>query len=280
MNDLRRTIASAVALSGVGIHSGGATTLTFCPGDGRGIVFRRTDLPDRPELTVALARVTGTERHVVLADGTVSVSTVEHVLAAVWALRVDDLVIELDGTEIPAMDGSAAPFVEALLSSGLVPAEGVPHVLRPDHPLSLREGGSVYSVAPGTGLRVGVTVEWDHPLIGRQQGCFDITPECFAAELAGARTFGFRREAEELRRRGLAGGATSENAIILTDVGTEGGAFRWSDEPLRHKVVDLVGDLALLGARLDADIVAIRPGHTGNVALVRALAQRSTNPEA
>ena len=280
MSDPRQTIATTVALSGVGIHSGITTTLTFRPGDGRGVVFRRVDLPGHPELTAGVEQVRSSARQVVLADGAACVHTVEHVLAAVWALRVDDLVIELDGAEVPGVDGSAAPFVEALRANGFVATKGAPHVVRLDRPLRVHEGSSVYTVAPRAGLRLGVTIEWNHPLIGRQHRCFDIPPECFAAELAGARTFGFRRDADELRRAGLAGGVTTENAIILSDLGVEGGAFRWPDEPLRHKVVDLVGDLALLGARLEAEIVALRPGHTGNVALVKALAKRSTKPEA
>jgi UDP-3-O-[3-hydroxymyristoyl] N-acetylglucosamine deacetylase/3-hydroxyacyl-[acyl-carrier-protein] dehydratase len=137
----------------------------------------------------------------------------------------------------------------------------------------VREGDAVYHVTPREGLRLTVTIEWDHPLIGRQSGCYDVTPETFATELAAARTFGFEREAEELRERGLARGASPETAIVLTDQGVNGAELRWPDEFVRHKATDILGDLALLGGRLHADVVAFRPSHAGNVALARAISR-------
>ena len=148
---------------------------------------------------------------------------------------------------------------------------GEPVVYRVRTPFHLTEGDATYLVAPAAGLRLTTTVEWAHPLIGRQSGSYDVSPEGFARELAGARTFGFLREAEALRARGLALGAAPESTLILTEDGLVGGALRWPDEFVRHKAGDIVGDLALLGGRVQAHVVATKPSHQGNIALARWL---------
>lgn len=268
----RWSIARAVAVSGTGIHTGAATTLTFRPaGAGEGIVFRRTDLAGQPRIPALADQVSSVERRTVLAAGDATVSTVEHVLAAVAAHRVDDVLIDLDGPEPPNGDGSAKPFFDALAQGGIAENGGSPGGLRVSAPLVVREGDATYVAAPHDGLRLTVTIEWPHPLIGRQSGCYDIVPERFAVELAAARTFGFLAEAEALKAKGLGRGAGTESAIVLSDSGVVGTTLRWPDEFVRHKATDLLGDLALLGGRLDAAVTAFRPSHQGNLALVRAL---------
>lgn len=187
-------------------------------------------------------------------------------------MGLDDIVIELDGPEPPALDGSFAPFVEGLRGAGVVEQAGAPVEWRLQRPLTVECGDSRYRAEPFEGFRVGVSVEWDHPAIGRQAGQWDVTPDTFARELAPARTFGLIREVEALRARGLALGASYTNAIALDDHGVVGTTLRWPDEFVRHKAGDLVGDLALLGGRLHADVTAERPGHQGNVKLARAIA--------
>jgi UDP-3-O-[3-hydroxymyristoyl] N-acetylglucosamine deacetylase/3-hydroxyacyl-[acyl-carrier-protein] dehydratase len=206
-----------------------------------------------------------------LGEGDVAVETVEHLLAAAGALQIDDLTVELDGPEPPIGDGSFAPYLDALAEAGIVEQPGEPVVYRVTVPFHLAEGEASYVVAPAPALRLTATVEWPHPLIGRQSGSYDITPESFARELAGARTFGFLREAEALRARGLALGAALESTLILTEDGLAGGALRWPDEFVRHKAGDIVGDLALLGGRVQAHVVATKPSHQGNIALARWL---------
>ena len=270
----RRSITRPVELSGTGLHTGAKTRLTFRPGEpGRGIQFRRTDQPGRPEISARHDQVSAAERRTVLGQGESSVSTVEHVLAAALAHGLDDLVVELDGPEPPNGDGSAKSFFETLAEAGIATREGEPTEVRLAAPLTVREGDARYVVAPSEALRLTVTVEWPHPLIGRQSGCFDITPDRFGAELAAARTFGFLAEGEELRQKGLARGASPQAAILLSATGVEGTTLRWPDEFVRHKAVDLLGDLALLGGTLRADVVAYRPSHEGNLALVRAIAR-------
>ncbi len=268
----RRSIARPAKVAGTGIHTGAQTTVTFRPGAaGEGIAFRRTDLPNQPRIPALAEHVSGVERCTTLAAGDATLSTVEHVLAAVAAHGLDDVLIDVDGPESPNGDGSAQPFFEALAGAGLAELDGAPTEFRVQAPLTIREGEATYLVAPRETLRLTVTIEWPHPLIGRQSGCYDISPERFGADLAAARTFGFVAEAETLKAKGLGKGARPDSAILLSESGLAGGKLRWPDEFVRHKAADLVGDLALLGGRLYAEIVAFRPSHQANVALVRAL---------
>jgi len=193
------------------------------------------------------------------------------VLAAAYANEIDDLIVEVNGPEPPVGDGSARSFFEAIEHAGVREGESAKTVVRVSESKTFVEGDAKYVVAPNDQLRVTVTIEWEHPNVGRQSGCYDISKESFAESLAGARTFGFEKEVHELHRRGLAQGASEETVIVLTETGIFGPALRWPDEFVRHKAVDLVGDLALLGARIAADIVAFRPNHKGNVALARLI---------
>jgi UDP-3-O-[3-hydroxymyristoyl] N-acetylglucosamine deacetylase/3-hydroxyacyl-[acyl-carrier-protein] dehydratase len=258
------------------MHTGAPVRLTFAPaGPGAGIVFRRTDLDGAPEVAARLASVTGIERRTTLAGGGAEVHTVEHVLAAAVALRVDDLRIELSGPEAPILDGSFAPFLAALRSAGPVEHGGDADEFTVREAFTVAEGDSSYLVGPAPDLRLTATIDFPHPLIGRQSGTWDVTDAVFEAELAGARTFGFTRELEALRARGLIGGGTLENAIVLDEARVVGTTLRWPDEFLRHKAGDIVGDLALVGGRIRAHVVANKPSHRGNVALGHAIRQRA-----
>lgn len=268
----RRTIASAASLHGIGLHTGAETTLTCLPApSGNGIVFRRIDLPDRPEIPARVEQVEATERRTAIGRGEATIHTVEHVLAAVAGTECDDLIIELDGPEPPILDGSFLPWVDLLEGAGFVEQEGEPTWIDVDKPLTVTEGESSYVVAPAGELRVTATIEWDHPLIGRQAGTYDLTPESFRRELAPARTFGFMTEVATLQAQGLLRGASHASAVALSETDVLGTTLRWSDEFVRHKAGDIVGDLALVGGRIRAHIVAHRPSHRGNVALARAL---------
>jgi UDP-3-O-[3-hydroxymyristoyl] N-acetylglucosamine deacetylase/3-hydroxyacyl-[acyl-carrier-protein] dehydratase len=269
----RRSVKQPVSLSGIGLHTGAATVATFLPAPaGTGLLFRRCDLPGRPEIPVRLTEVAAVERRTALGQGASTIHTVEHLLAAVAAHQIDDLVVELTGPEPPILDGSVQPYFEALGRAEPVDVGGDAPVLTVQAPFTVTDGDASYVVAPAKALRLTVTIEWPHPLIGRQTGSFDVTPEAFARELAPARTFGFASEVEQLKAKGLIQGATADNAIVLDERGVTGGRpLRWPDEFLRHKAADIVGDLALTGARVRAHIIATRPSHSGNVALARAL---------
>ena len=271
----RRTIGQRASVSGTGLHTGARTEVTFVPAaPGQGIVFRRVDLPGAPAVPARLSEVAAVERRTALGAGAVTIDTVEHLLAAVAAHEIDDLTIELAGPEPPIGDGSVQPYFEALARAGIVEVAGEPLVLTVAAPFTVTEGDASYVVAPARELRLTVAIEWPHPLIGRQAGSYTVTPATFAAELARARTFGFAGEAAALQAKGLIKGASAASAIVLDERGlADGGALRWPDEFVRHKAADILGDLALLGGRVRAHIVATRPSHAGNITLARALAR-------
>ena len=275
----RQTIARAVSLSGVGLHLGRTCALTFRPAEpGVGIVFRRLDLANAPEIPARVDSAVERERHTVLGMDETALHTVEHVLAAVAGLGIDDLVVELDASEPPILDGSAAPFVAALRSAGVIAHGGAVEWLDLDAPVRLTYGDSVYEAHPAAAFSLDVEIGFDHPLVGAQRGTYLVTPETFAEELAPARTFGFVREVEALRARGLIQGASTSNAVVLDDTGVVDGALRWSDEFVRHKALDCVGDLALAGRRMRVRVVAHRPSHRGTIRFVRALVAAARPP--
>ncbi len=272
----RRTVRAPVSLTGVGIHSGKESRVTFTPAAaGAGVAFRRTDLDGGPLIPARLDRVSAVERRTALAANGAEVHTVEHLLAAVTALAIDDLTIDVTGPEPPILDGSFRPFLEALGKAGPVEHGGVAEEFIVRDAFAVSEGESSYLVGPAPGLTLSTTIEFPHPLIGRQSGTYEITPQVFATELAPARTFGFLKEVEALRAKGLIGGGTVDNAIVLDEHKVVSGPLHWPDEFVRHKAADILGDLALVGGRIRAHIVATRPSHRGNVALGRAIRQRA-----
>ena len=224
-----------------------------------------------PRIRAHVSEVSGSDRNTQLGKGDQSVHTVEHVLAAVAGLGIDDVTIDMDGPEPPILDGSAAPFLAALSEAGLASLDGEPEFLDLREPVRIIDGASVYEAYPCDRLELDVTIEFPHPLIGKQSRRFTVTEESFATELSRARTFGFVHEVESLRAKGLIKGASLENAVVLDDTDVLSGDLRWSDEFVRHKAMDCVGDLALAGARVRARIVAVKPSHRGTITLVREL---------
>ena len=268
----RFTVKEASTLEGIGLHLGEPCRLTFKPApSGQGILLKRVDLDGAAPIRATVDQVIETERRTQLGSGDNTVHTVEHVLAAVAALGIDDLTIEMDGPEPPILDGSAGPFFDSLSKSGLAALEGQPEILTLTEPVRIIDGESVYEAFPSSGLELDVTIEFPHPLIGRQSTKICVDRNSFEKELSGARTFGFVREVEWLRSRGLIKGASVDNAIVLDDTKIVSGPLRWSDEFVRHKAMDCIGDLALTGARVHAKIVAVKPSHRGTVTLVREL---------
>jgi UDP-3-O-[3-hydroxymyristoyl] N-acetylglucosamine deacetylase/3-hydroxyacyl-[acyl-carrier-protein] dehydratase len=261
-------------LEGIGLHLGLHCRITFRPApEGTGIVFRRIDLPGAPEIPARVENAALSERRTQLVGAApgAEMHTVEHVLAAVVATEIDDLIIDVDGPEPPVLDGSAGPFFNALVGAGV--AQGV----QPAEYLELREsvrvidGASVYEAHPAADLRLEVTIDFPHPLIGRQQGRYVVDQAAFGRDLAAARTFGFMHEVDELRAKGLIRGASTANAVVLGDAGVIDTTLRWPDEFVRHKAMDCVGDLALAGRRVRAHLTAFRPSHRGTITLVREM---------
>lgn len=275
MDETRQnTVKSSVSFQGIGTHTGAAVTLTIQPAEpGYGRVFTRTDLDPQVDIPATLDHVFSTELGTTLAAGEARVATVEHVLAALAALEIDNARIEINGPECPIADGSFRPFHEALSGAGIQEQDAAAEIIEVLGPVQISErNGPSYVAMPDAGLRVSGTLDFEHKVIGRRFGSYELLGDAFARDIAPARTFGFEHEADELRARGLALGSSLDNAVVIGPDGVlnpEG--LRFDDEFLRHKVGDLLGDLALLGARLRAHIVADRPSHAGNVALAKAL---------
>jgi UDP-3-O-[3-hydroxymyristoyl] N-acetylglucosamine deacetylase/3-hydroxyacyl-[acyl-carrier-protein] dehydratase len=268
----RNTIAGAASIEGVGLHLGVDCRMTFMPApSGSGIAFKRTDLPGSPMIRAHVDTAVLTERQTQLGTDPVSVHTVEHVLAAVGAMEIDDLIIEISGPEPPIADGSAKPFLDVLMSVGVKKQPGAVHYLDLKEPVRFKDGSSEYEAFPASELELDVLIDFPHKMIGLQHGTYRMSPERFASELAPARTFGFVAEVEALRARGLIRGASTKNAVVLDDSGVVDTTLRWPDEFVRHKAMDCVGDLTLAGGRVRAKIVARRPSHRGTVQLVRAI---------
>ena len=266
------TLARDISLSGVGVHSGEPVRLTLRPSETGTLVFRRADLGGR-EGTLAGAVFEALNSTNVVTAG-FKVRTVEHLLATLSANGVGSAVIELDGEEVPIGDGSALPFVRALGDAGMRRlADHAPGV-RIARPFAVSDGGASLVLEPPVedgALDLAYTIEYPHPAIGRLSSSLRLSPESFAREIAPARTFGFLADVEELHRRGLALGASYDNTVVLDARAVAGGALRFPDEFVRHKLLDLTGDLALLGRPLAARATAFKAGHRLHVEAVRFL---------
>ena len=263
----RRTLARPAARQGVGVHSGQPCRVRLLPAPlGAGVVFRtpQGDVPARLEFLES-----GVQR-TVLRCGAAQVSTVEHLLAACWALGVDDLLVAVDGPELPILDGSAKPWVQALQQARIIEAGGEATPLRVRRAVEVREGARSMRLEPDGRLVLAVEIAFAEPGIGRQAGVFRMAPEPFAHAIAPARTFGPAAALPALRAQGLARGASLANTVAFAKGGVlNARGLRFPDEPLRHKVLDLLGDLALLGRPLAARLDARQPGHALTHALLR-----------
>lgn len=269
------TLRRPVSLSGVGLHSGCRSTITLRPAaPDTGILWRRIDLPGCPVIEAVPHNVVNTQRCTVIGAGGAVVRTVEHVMSALRGLGVDNCVIDIDQEEPPVGDGSAAVFVAMIQEAGLQ-EQPVPRVRRTlTEPVFVQEGASHIIALPHDRLSIACVFANDHghPAFSHQFAEFDIEPECYAQEVAPARTMGFLHEIEALRKQGLALGGDMETAVVIGQdrILTP---MRYADEFVRHKILDLVGDLALLG-HFTARVVAIRPSHRVNTLLTRQIAER------
>jgi UDP-3-O-acyl N-acetylglucosamine deacetylase len=272
----RHTLDHEVRVSGIGVHTGVAVEVLLGPAPaGTGILFRRTDLPDAHHVPARLEFVGETDRRTQLRRGDAGVDTVEHLLAVLLAAEIDDLQVDVSGPELPILDGSFAPWLEAVQNAGVVAVSGDLREYRVKEGFAVQEGNARYRVEPHPALEIRAICEFEHPVIGRQEAVLTLTAGNFRREVAGARTFGFAEEVAALQRRGLLLGASPGCAVVLTERGLLDGELRWPNEFARHKLGDLVGDLMLLGGRVKARIDAERPSHRGNVALARAIAERT-----
>jgi len=255
----KRTVRRPVSFSGVGIHSGKNVSLTLKPSADGKILFRRMDLGGR--MVEIDPRKTESLNCTCLVFESGHIQTLEHLLAVLHILGLASVEVEIRGEEIPIMDGSAAPLIEDILKAGLRPVPHPVESVRILKPHTLEEKGARLSFSPDPDFRVSYAIDFSHPLIGRQDISFALTQRLFRQEIAPARTFGFLKDAAELHKRGLALGGSLDNTVVLDEERVIGGKLRFPDEFVRHKVLDLIGDLALLGRPLLGHFRAERAGH-------------------
>jgi UDP-3-O-[3-hydroxymyristoyl] N-acetylglucosamine deacetylase len=275
-----------VACSGTGLHSGAPVCLQILPASpGTGIVFRRTDL-EGFEIEANSRNVARVSYATSLMKKGVLISTTEHLLSAFTGLGVDNAIVELDNLELPILDGSALPFVELIQKAGIRKQRRPRRYMKILREVEMREGNKFISVYPADSYSVSYSINFPHPLIGKETFQVELSNGSYLRNIAAARTFGSREDEKAMRNMGLIRGASRDNCIVLTRDGVENGPLRFSDEFVRHKVLDLVGDLALLGKPILGRIVADRAGHAMHTALVsrilrdQTLWQEVTLPEA
>jgi UDP-3-O-[3-hydroxymyristoyl] N-acetylglucosamine deacetylase len=266
----RRTLRREVACTGIGLHSGRPVRLRLLPAPAEhGIRFARTDVG--VEVPATLGHIGGQDHATTLRGDGVSIGTVEHLLGALYGMGVDDVRVEVDGPEVPVLDGSAAPFVILLHEAGLRPL-AVPRLhIRVKEAVEVVRGGKSARLVPCDHFEIAYSIGFDHPLLRHQALSLRVTPRSFTEALAPARTFGFLREVEMLRKSGLALGGSLENAVVIGETGVLNNKLRFEDEFVRHKILDAVGDLALLGHPLLGRLEATKAGHALHAAVAQKL---------
>jgi UDP-3-O-[3-hydroxymyristoyl] N-acetylglucosamine deacetylase len=273
---VEQTIRTPVECSGIGLHSGAPVSLRILPAPaGSGIKFRRVDL-DGFEVEATGRNVARVSYATSLMKKGVLISTTEHLLSALIGCGVDNAIIELDNLELPILDGSAQPFVEAIYRAGIRKQRRPRTYLRITRDLELREGNKFISIHPSESYSVSYSIDFPHPLIGKETFTVNLSNGAYLDQIAPARTFGFLHEAEAMRRQGLIRGASEDNAVVLTRDGVLNPPLRFGDEFVRHKVLDLIGDLALLGRQVLGTVVADRAGHAMHTALVSRIMRDRT----
>lgn len=273
----QRTLKKEIAFTGVGIHTGKEVTLRFCPApEDSGIVFQRTDLPGKPVIPAAIEYVKDTSRSTTIGIGSAVVQTVEHVLAAVNAFHIDNLCIQVSEAEPPIADGSSLAFVKLIEEAGIEKQNAAKTVISLEEPLFFSQGDTHLVALPSEEFRVSYTLHYPNtPVIRSQYFSIVIDELNFKNEIAQCRTFALYEEITTLMQHGLIRGGSLENAVVIKDdvvFSKEG--LRFSDEMVRHKILDLVGDLSLVGIPFLAHIIAIKSGHKANVAFGKELVKR------
>lgn len=271
----QRTLHNTIAATGVGLHTGEAVHLSLCPAPvNTGIVFRRVDLPQIVEIPARAENVRDTRLSTTLAKDGARVSTVEHLMSALAGLGIDNAYIDMDASEVPIMDGSASPFVFLIESAGIQEQSVAKRFLRIKTPVTVAEGDKWARFEPYQGFRVSYDIEFDHPVLqaSNQTASMDFSTTSFIREISRARTFGFLRDIKSLQQAGLALGGGMDNAIVMdSERVLNDGQLRYKDEFVKHKILDAIGDLYLLGYPLIGAFAAYKSGHQLNNALLRRL---------
>jgi UDP-3-O-[3-hydroxymyristoyl] N-acetylglucosamine deacetylase len=259
--DLQRTLRRQISCAGIGLHSGNKVQLSLKPAaPNSGIRFRRTDLGSH-EIPATVQHLAGIQLATGLARNEVSVETVEHLMAALVSMSIDNVLVELNSPEVPIMDGSASPFIYLINEAGIKTLQAPRKYLKIVRPIAISRGDKRIALYPSDHFKVTYSISYDHPLLRHQSRTLRITEDSFVDDIAPARTFTFLKDVEMLRQNGLALGGSLENAIVLGETGVLNNALRFEDEFVRHKILDAIGDLALVGHPVVGHLVAHRAGH-------------------
>jgi UDP-3-O-[3-hydroxymyristoyl] N-acetylglucosamine deacetylase / 3-hydroxyacyl-[acyl-carrier-protein] dehydratase len=270
----QKTIASQASLSGVGIHTGNKVNIAFKPAPASsGVAFIRTDIPGAPRIQANVQSFLAAKfsRRSSIGNNEVEVQTIEHLMAALSSLGIDNIDVEIDSNELPALDGSAIKFVEALEKAGIIEQEQERciHVIK--EPISVEDGASSITVVPAKEFKISYTLDYDHPLLEAQFLEVCVNPESFKTEIAPARTFCLENEVSELQNQGLGLGANYENTLVVGRAGVIKNSLRFKDEFVRHKILDLIGDLCLAGCPIRAHVIALKSGHSLNLKIAQKI---------
>lgn len=270
--ELQKTIVKSVEIAGIGLHTGQEVKVKFKPASvDQGIEFVRVDLPDAPRIRAHISNLIEKPRRTCIGIQKVEIHTIEHVMAALSGLGIDNIVIELDAEELPGLDGSALPFFKILKQAGIKELNSPRVFFQPKEPLYMEEGDSSLMILPANEFRISYTMSYPHPLLSSQYASFDFRQEVFEHEIAPSRTFCLQQEAEELTSQGLGKGANYDNTVVVGKEGIVKNKLRFKDEFVRHKICDLIGDLYLLGYPLKGHVVGIKSGHPLNIKLLQKI---------
>ena len=268
---IQQTVARTIRCSGIGLHSGKAVNLTIKPAPiNHGIKFVRTDLPDAPVIPARFNCVVDTSLATVIGINGAIVSTIEHLMASLAGLSIDNALIELNAYEVPVMDGSAGPFAQMILDTGIIQQNAARHFFVLKEPIELKNNGKFVGAYPDSTFRITCNINFDHPVIRKQTCSIEVLEHQFSCEVSNARTFGFLQEVENLIRDGFARGGSLDNAVVLDKkdiINTDG--LRFQDEFVRHKLLDCIGDFSLLGMPILGHIMTHKSGHAFNHAFIK-----------
>lgn len=271
----QKTIRQSVAISGIGLHSGKRVTLTLHPARANtGIRFQRTDLEQPVEIEANVRNVHSTTLATTISSGEVKISTVEHLMSALWAMGIDNVLCSVNGEEVPILDGSAAPFAQLIRRAGVKSQRSARRFLVALKSIEIRSGDKWARLKPSREFKIKYTIDFPHPVIGQQSFVYDTNTD-FLKEIAPCRTFGFLKDVERMQAMGLALGGSLQNAVVLDDVkALNPDGLRFSDEFVRHKILDAIGDFSLIGYPILADIELHRAGHELQTRLVQELLEQ------
>jgi UDP-3-O-[3-hydroxymyristoyl] N-acetylglucosamine deacetylase/3-hydroxyacyl-[acyl-carrier-protein] dehydratase len=276
--DNQRTIEREISLKGIGLHTANKVNITFKPADiDTGINFIRTDLPYRPQIKVSLDSLLSqsrSPRRTSVGNGTVEIQTIEHLMAALAGLHIDNIKIEIDNDEVPGLDGSSLNFLETLTEAGIKEQQKNRQYYVIKEQIFVEEDGAFIMAVPSSEYKISYTLSYNHPMLKAQFLEINIHSDTFKKELAAARTFCLEDEAQELQHQGLGRGANYDNTLVVGKSGVIKNKLRYEDEFIRHKILDLIGDLYLLGQPIKGHIIAVRSGHSLNLKLLRKIEQQ------